>query len=109
MIQECSAREFHSVLCTFNSPSEFQLLDVRSNAEFIIGHLKNARNLSAREKTLQKMLDSLDKTLPCLVYCHSGIYSRRIAQYLSHSGFFHIYHLSGGLADWTRQGLDLDY
>ena len=48
------------------------LLDVRTEAEYAKGHIKNSRNIPIT--SLQTRLPELEKfkTLPVLAYCNSG-------------------------------------
>lgn len=73
-----------------------------------MGHLLLSHNIPSSSPDIQKQIDSLDKKEAYLVYCHSGIRSRRVAHYMDHSGFEQVYHLTQGLAQWVRAGLDLD-
>ena len=74
------------------------LLDVRSEGEFTAGHLDGARNVPI--DTLQERLEELgDPERPIVVYCASGVRSRRAAQLLRAHEFQEVYDL-GPWRNW---------
>lgn len=74
------------------------LLDVRTTGEFAQGHLPNAKNIPVA--SLAKRLSELpSKTRPIIVYCQSGVRSRRAARLLKAKGFRVVRNL-GGMSNW---------
>ncbi len=108
MIQECGPEEFRELIIQHLSGNQAVLLDVRSMQEFKFGHIQGAISLPAGAPDLQKKIDSYDKNLIYLVYCHSGVHSKRIISYMENTGFKKIFHLTQGLAGWTRAGLEVE-
>lgn len=82
-----------------------QLLDLRGHDAFRAGHIVNARHLPLDE--LGAKADKLDRTIPVVVYCDSGITSNRAAEQLVGLGFADVWQLRGGLAAWKRENLPL--
>ena len=73
------------------------LLDVRSPQEYKEGYLKGAINIPLYE--LEECCDCKlkDRQKTIIVYCQSGIRSRKAVNILKNSGFKNLYHLKGGL------------
>jgi len=83
-----------------------QLLDVRTEGEYLVSHLKNAQNICVTSDDFQKKAASLDKEKPVYVYCKGGGRSSKAAQILKDMGFTKVYDLQGGLKNWQLQGFD---
>ena len=79
------------------------LLDVRTDAEFIEGHLKGATQLNFYEASFEASLDAMDKNIPVFVYCRSGGRSGKAAKKMKEKGFKSVYNLEGGIIAWQRE------
>ncbi|HQR91964.1 MAG TPA: DUF953 domain-containing protein [Sediminibacterium sp.] len=87
----------------------YQLLDVRTAAEYQSGHLKNS--LQADWNNPEQFKDRtqyLDKSKPILVYCASGVRSGSAAQYLLSLGYKEVLNMQGGLSAWRMSGKSLE-
>lgn len=71
------------------------LLDVRSPQEFKEGHLNGAINVPLYELETCYNLNEKDKII--IVYCQSGIRSKKAIKILNRNGFKNLYHLRDGL------------
>ena len=69
------------------------LLDTRTNAEYLSGHMPNAVHIPL--DSLRQRLAELDPKKPVYVYCHSGLRSYLACRILTQNGF-DCAHLSGG-------------
>jgi rhodanese-related sulfurtransferase/rubrerythrin len=74
------------------------LLDVRQGFEYAEGHLPGAQHIPLPE--LSERLDDLDRMLPVLVYCRSGMRSLAAANMLAAQGFREVMSLKGGMLSW---------
>jgi len=74
------------------------MLDVRQDFEYAEGHLPGAKHIPLPE--LSERLGELQKSLPVLVYCRSGMRSLAGANLLAGQGFRDIMSLKGGLLAW---------
>ncbi|MEZ4875092.1 MAG: rhodanese-like domain-containing protein [Flavobacteriaceae bacterium] len=83
-----------------------QLLDVRTEGEYLVSHLKNAQNICVTSDDFQEKAASLDKEKPVYVYCKGGGRSSKAAQILRDMGFTKVYDLQGGLKNWQLQGYE---
>ena len=79
------------------------LMDVRTDAEFIEGHLKGATQLNFYEASFETSLDAMDKDIPVFVYCRSGGRSGKAAKKMKEKGFKSVYNLEGGITAWQRE------
>ncbi|MCB9183051.1 MAG: rhodanese-like domain-containing protein [Flavobacteriales bacterium] len=84
--------------------ADAQLIDVRTPAEFIGGHLPNARNLDWTSGQLESSMASLDKNAPVLLYCASGKRSAAAREALIKAGFTDVHDLDGGIRAWSASG-----
>jgi rhodanese-related sulfurtransferase len=81
------------------------IIDVRDEAQFANGHIREARNIPAKDLT--KRIGELDKfkTRNVLVVCQTGTQSPKAAAKLTKAGFNEVFGLSGGMAAWQAQAL----
>jgi adenylyltransferase/sulfurtransferase len=83
---------------------EVFILDVRREIEESIATIKGT---SARIEHLQipSRIEELPRDLPIIVYCHSGVRSAAVVNYLSSLNDFNgaISNLEGGIDRWSRE------
>ena len=76
------------------------LVDVREDWETKLCRLENAVHIPIEELELRaKELNPADDIV---VYCHHGVRSAAVADYLRRLGFTRVRNLSGGLDAWAR-------
>jgi len=73
------------------------LLDVRTAAEFRLGHIDGATNIPVGEIDRAKTI--IDTSTPVIVYCRSGARSARAAIRMKSLGYEAVFDL-GGLGNW---------
>jgi rhodanese-related sulfurtransferase len=76
------------------------LLDVRQDWETQLCRLPNAVHIPIEEIELR--VDELNAQDDIVVYCHQGVRSAAVAEYLRSLGFASVRNLSGGLDAWAR-------
>ena len=76
------------------------LLDVRQDWETRLCRLDNALHIPIEEIELRS--DELDPAAEIVVYCHQGVRSAAVAEYLRGLGFPNARNLAGGLDAWAR-------
>jgi rhodanese-related sulfurtransferase len=77
------------------------LLDVRQDWETRLARLENAVHIPIEEIELR--VDELNADDEIVVYCHQGVRSAAVAQYLREQhGFKNVKNLAGGLDAWAR-------
>ncbi|GAB3706084.1 adenylyltransferase/sulfurtransferase MoeZ [Spirosoma flavus] len=77
------------------------LLDVRDRPEYDMCHLEGAVLIPVSMIPNNRKRIPTDR--PVVVYCHHGIRSANVAQYLyAQDGFTNLYNLEGGINAWAR-------
>lgn len=83
------------------------VLDVRTPEEYAAGHLEGAVNINFYEPDFHTRLETLDKTVPYAVYCHSGGRSGKALERMRELGFTSVMNLQGGIVAWQQAGKTL--
>jgi len=81
------------------SGADVIILDVRSEEEFLTGHIENAILLPVNEITARAEDVLLNKDAVILVICRSGNRSQTAALELANLGFTNVYDI-GGIMSW---------
>ncbi len=76
------------------------LLDVRQDWETRLCRLENAVHIPIEE--IEVRTDELNPEDEIVVYCHQGVRSAAVAEYLRQLGFKNVKNLAGGLDSWAR-------
>lgn len=85
-----------------------QVLDVRTSGEFASGYIKGAKLQDISQPSFREEVAALDRSRPYLIYCASGMRSRRALSIMKSLGFVELYHLDGGVGSWVRAGQQLE-
>lgn len=94
------------------------LLDVRTPAEYKLGHIEGAiliplRNVKAQDPDLlpdEELLPARLKELPCgkstkiLVYCKVGKRGAEASSLLADVGYKNVYNINSGIDEWVKEG-----
>lgn len=81
------------------------LLDVRSQEEFAVSHLRGAVRVEPGQRSFEWL--SVDEGRPIVVYCSVGYRSAAIVDALRASGVTDIRNLRGGIFTWANEGRPL--
>src|SRR2546426_8314164 len=73
------------------------LLDVREDWETKLCRLPNAMHIPIEE--IEVRIDELDPEEELVVYCHQGVRSAAVAEYLRQRGFKNVKNLAGGRSE----------
>ena len=76
------------------------LLDVRQDWETRLCRLENAVHIPIEE--IEVRADELNADDEIVVYCHQGVRSAAVADYLRQRGFTNVKNLRGGLDHWAQ-------
>jgi adenylyltransferase/sulfurtransferase len=96
-MSEITARELKARLDGATRPL---LLDVRQEWETRLCGLEPAVHIPIEEIELR--VEELDPREEIVVYCHQGVRSAAVAEYLRALGFRDVKNLAGGLDQWAR-------
>ncbi len=94
---DITARELKARLDARDRPL---LLDVRQDWETKLCRLDNAVHIPIEEIELR--VDELPRDGEIVVYCHQGVRSAAVAEYLRQMGFADVKNLAGGVDAWAR-------
>jgi rhodanese-related sulfurtransferase len=83
---------------------QVQLVDVRREEQYNQRQIAGAVNIDLEDESFNKILDTMDRDQPLLIYCNQGTKSERCAKILQEKGFQKIYDLDGGLTKWEASG-----
>ena len=83
-----------------DGPERPLLLDVRQDWETRLCRLPDAVHIPIEEIELRT--DELNPQAEIVVYCHQGVRSAAVAEYLRQLGFRDVKNLAGGLDAWAR-------
>jgi rhodanese-related sulfurtransferase len=97
--------EANALAAQIASGSAGAIVDVRSRAEFVKGHVPGAIHIPFLEigRRLPEIAAPRDARL--VVYCGHGPRARIAGAALRRHGFRHIVYLAGHMSRWTREGL----
>jgi rhodanese-related sulfurtransferase len=95
-VDEITAQELKARLDRNDRPV---LVDVRDHWETKLCRLENAVHLPMEE--LEFRTDELSRDDDIVVYCHHGVRSAAVADYLRRLGFLRVRNLAGGLDAWA--------
>jgi len=79
------------------------LLDCRESNEHEFVHLEGSRLLPMSELLLRVGELEAERNVEIVVYCHHGVRSRQVANWLRAQGFSHVRSLSGGIDRWSQE------
>ena len=82
----------------------FVVLDVRTNDEYILGHLKNAKSIDFYDSIFNAKIAVLDRDKTYLVYCQSGGRSVQAFNLMVSMKFREVYNMLGGFKKWKADG-----
>jgi adenylyltransferase/sulfurtransferase len=81
---------------------KFRLIDVREPDEWAIAKLPQAE-LLPMSQFQQQGVNQLDPEEDIVVYCHHGMRSGRVQDFLKAKGFTNVKNLTGGIDAWATQ------
>jgi len=97
MIKDLTPKQFKDYLLD----DEVILVDVREQWEFDICQIKGAILIPMGEIAIS--YENLDKDSKIALYCHSGVRSMHVADFLLSKGFDSVANLQGGIDAWAQE------
>lgn len=98
MNKEISATEAANLRT--NDP-EVVLLDVREDSELAICRIEGALHIPMGE--IPDRHEALPKNTPIVAFCHHGMRSMNVLQYLEAKGFENVINMAGGIHAWAAE------
>jgi len=96
-IREISPDELQKMLASENPPT---LIDVREEGEAAICQIAGSTLIPMN--TIPQHLEEIPRDRPVVLYCHHGMRSMMVGQFLDRNGF-EVLSLAGGIDLWTTQ------
>jgi rhodanese-related sulfurtransferase len=84
-----------------STPGAPLLLDVRQDWETKLCRLPNSVHIPIEE--IEGRTEELDPESEIVVYCHAGVRSAAVGQYLRQLGFKSVKNLAGGVDAWAQK------
>jgi rhodanese-related sulfurtransferase len=100
-------RVTHVSIAQYQENDAWQLIDVREDHEWLLGHLPQAKHLGRGiiERDIEKRFP--DKEQALLLYCGGGYRSSLAAYNLQLMGYTNVGSLTGGYSAWVQQQLPI--
>jgi rhodanese-related sulfurtransferase len=108
VVTNLSAQEAYALIQEKSDDPNFKILDVRTPDEYNTGHIEGAINIDYNSDTFKDILSKLDKSGEYLVYCRSGSRSSGAVKTMEDMKFTTIYHMGGGIIEWSAEALPFD-
>jgi rhodanese-related sulfurtransferase len=105
IITNVSAQEAYALIQEKSDSPNFRILDVRTPDEYNTGHVESAINIDYNSDTFKDILATLDRSDEYLVYCRDGERSSGAIEIMEDLEFTMIYHMNGGIIEWSAEGL----
>jgi rhodanese-related sulfurtransferase len=95
---------FEELKTKMDSQHQFILIDVRTEKEYLAGHIENATWLPRGflEFKIQKLIS--DPETEIILYCKRGSRSALSVHTLTEMGYKNVLNLEGGFEDWVGKG-----
>ena len=77
------------------------LVDVREYSELAICKIAEAINIPLGE--IPRRIELLPRNVPLVIYCHHGMRSRSVVDYLRSIGFDNVLNMTGGIHCWSKE------
>ena len=97
MIEDLNPNQFKENL----TKDDNTLIDVREKWELDICRIEGA--VSIPMSSIMETFSDLDPELSYSLYCHHGMRSMQVANFLLSKGFKSLFNLRGGIDAWSRE------
>lgn len=102
--ESISVQQADSLVQSFNDSSNFVILDVRTETEYVNGHIEGAINVDYYSEDFDQNLSLLNREKKYLVYCGSGGRSTSSFNKMKALEFETLYNMLGGINAWISAG-----
>jgi rhodanese-related sulfurtransferase len=82
------------------------VLDIRSDEEYEVSHLPDARKIDYQSFKVEEVSD-IPKNAEVIVYCSVGYRSEKAGEMLLKSGYTNVHNIYGGIFQWKNLGMEV--
>ena len=107
VVKDVTAPEALDLVQANQGNPDFVVIDVRTPEEYADGHVEGAVNIDFYSPDFSDEIGKLDRSKTYLVYCRSGSRSAQAVSIMEELEFPNIYHMTGGMLEWTADNLPL--
>ena len=86
-----------------DTKADLVVIDVRTPDEFSESHIQGAKNIDYYD-SFKAAVKDLDKEAKYVLYCRSGVRSRKSQEIMQSMGFIDVLSLEGGIEAWKNAG-----
>jgi rhodanese-related sulfurtransferase len=80
----------------------FNLIDVREPDEYLVSRIEGATLIPMRQ--ISQQFERLEETTaPLIVFCHHGVRSLNVVQWMREQGISDCQSMAGGIDAWSRE------
>ena len=97
MVKDLNPKEFQDNIISHGHT----LIDVREKWELDICKIEGAVNMPM--SSIMETFSELDPESSYSLYCHHGMRSMKVANFLHSNGFKSLFNLQGGIDAWSRE------
>ena len=97
MLEDLNPKKFYDNLTKDGNT----IIDVREKWELDICKIEGAVNMPM--SSITETFSELDPELSYSIYCHHGMRSMQVANFLLSKGFQSLFNLQGGIDAWSRE------
>jgi rhodanese-related sulfurtransferase len=100
-----SVEEAYNMMQDNQDNPDFMIIDVRTESEYILGHIENAVNIDYYAEDFKQTINQLDKNKTYIVYCGCGGRGGKTLNIMKELGFREVYNIKDGFLDWQFEKL----
>ncbi len=101
MMAQSSELSVFDLLKLQDEKASYLLLDIRESNERLISTLADSLHINMHK--IPHYWHKLPHNKPIIVFCHYGIRSRMVVEYLQQQGLDNVFNLNGGIDAWVRE------
>lgn len=101
--------ETYSFLKKHKGDNDIVLLDIRTKEEFDKGHLENAVSMDYSQPGFPAEVEKLERSKRYIIYDTNGKKNMNTLELMKELRFDKAHAVIGGLDEWKKQGLPLNY
>jgi rhodanese-related sulfurtransferase len=80
------------------------VVDIRDPKKYADGHIRRAMNAEYHPKTFARDTERIDRNAAVILYCGTGLKTKKAAGELERRGFSRVYVIEGGMEAWKKAG-----